>query len=354
MQLPVYHSVQPRSLPSPAGNNEYHIYIRTRAASRERTPARPWDAPTHDNHLALLLNARDSAAWSAWKRARYILRQAWAGKESRSILSFLVLNLSYMLVQIVYGYTTNSLGLLSDAIHMFFDCTALGIGLVASIMSKWQASDRYSYGYTRVEVLAGFANGISLMIISISILCEALGRLIDPPEMETTQLLVVSVGIFLHVLADTMGSAGVIVSTILIKMYGWTGFDPLASILIAGLIFFSVIPLVKSTIRILLLRLPSADHANIDAMLAETRARFPEIVGFPAVRFWPLSEDRVVGHISVLVPLQPADTTAAAQPSPTRPSGAVARYQAIVLAIKELGTLHIPGLDEVTVQISFE
>ena len=66
-------------------------------------------------------------------------------------------------VQAVYGYLTDSLGLLSDSIHMFFDCVALAVGLFASVMSKWPPSDRFPYGFGKIETLSGFANGVFLM-----------------------------------------------------------------------------------------------------------------------------------------------------------------------------------------------
>lgn len=68
-----------------------------------------------------------------------------------------------MLVQTFYGLATGSLGLLSDSIHMFFDCLALVVGLCASVMSKWPPSPRFPYGYGKMDTLAGFANGIFLM-----------------------------------------------------------------------------------------------------------------------------------------------------------------------------------------------
>ncbi|KAJ2800862.1 putative zinc transporter msc2, partial [Coemansia guatemalensis] len=114
--------------------------------------------------------------------------------ESRSIFMFLLLNLSYMVVQVIYGYITNSLGLISDAIHMLFDCMALAIGLVAAVMSKWPSDSAFTFGYGRIEILSGFANGVFLMLISVSIFFEAIERLMYPPEMNTQRLLLVSFG----------------------------------------------------------------------------------------------------------------------------------------------------------------
>lgn len=70
-----------------------------------------------------------------------------------------------MLVQTFYGLATGSLGLLSDSIHMFFDCIALVVGLCAAVMSKWPPSTRFPYGYGKMDTLAGFANGIFLMYV---------------------------------------------------------------------------------------------------------------------------------------------------------------------------------------------
>lgn len=66
---------------------------------------------------------------------------------------------------------------------MFFDCTGLMAGLAASVITKWKANDKYSYGYVRAEVLAGFVNSIFLIFISFFILSEAVERLIEPPEV---------------------------------------------------------------------------------------------------------------------------------------------------------------------------
>ena len=68
-----------------------------------------------------------------------------------------------MAVQFAYGVATGSLGLISDSIHMLFDCFALAVGLTASIMSKWPPSARFPYGYAMVDPLAGLGNGVFLM-----------------------------------------------------------------------------------------------------------------------------------------------------------------------------------------------
>jgi zinc transporter 5/7 len=73
------------------------------------------------------------------------------------------LNLGFMVVQFFYGFATGSLGLLTDSIHMLFDCIGLAVGLAAAVMSKWSPSLAFPYGYGKIDTLSGFANGIFLV-----------------------------------------------------------------------------------------------------------------------------------------------------------------------------------------------
>lgn len=77
---------------------------------------------------------------------RSYVKTILSNSESRKIFYFLLLNLSYMGVQMLYGVWTNSLGLISDAIHMAFDCMAIGVGLFASVMATWPPNERFTYG----------------------------------------------------------------------------------------------------------------------------------------------------------------------------------------------------------------
>ncbi|KAL8789138.1 MAG: hypothetical protein Q9195_006958 [Heterodermia aff. obscurata] len=247
--------------------------------------------------------------------------------------SFLILNFGFMLVQTFYGVATGSLGLLSDSIHMFFDCLALVVGLCAAVMSKWPPSTRFPYGFGKMDTLAGFANGIFLMLISVEIVYEAAERLAEGSQMHRLgELLTVSGaglvvniivhagshdhghghhhhhhgnenmhGIFLHIMADTLGSVAVVISTLLIQYYGWVGFDPLASVLIAVLIFASAIPLVKSSARTLLLTIPEDTEFDLREALAGVSA-LRGVVGYAVPKFWLEEGDdrRVLGVIHVV------------------------------------------------------
>ena len=121
------------------------------------------------------------------------LRLIYSDKDSRNLFFFLLINFSFAIVELLYGMWTNSLGLISDAFHMFFDCTGLLAGLVASIITKWDVNERFSYGYVRAEILGGFCNGLLLLFVSFFVFAEAVERAVEPPEVKHERLFLVSV-----------------------------------------------------------------------------------------------------------------------------------------------------------------
>ncbi|KAF4496772.1 zinc transporter [Fusarium agapanthi] len=261
-----------------------------------------------------------------------ILNAILIEKDSRRIFYFMALNFSFMAVQAFYGYVTDSLGLLSDSIHMFFDCVALMVGLLAAVLSKWPRSQRFPYGFGKIETLSGFANGILLMLLSVEIAFEAFERLWEGTQTKRLgELFIVSTlgllvnlvgmmafghhhhghdhghdhghshshdhghnhghdnenmhGIYLHILADTLGSVSVIVSTILTSFWGWAGWDPLASCFIAVLIFLSSKPLVYSSAKRLLLSIPEDTEYNLRNSLGGILNQ-RGVVGYSSPKFW--------------------------------------------------------------------
>jgi len=300
------------------------------------------------------------------------IRLILADKNSKNLLGFLILNLSFAFVELIYGVWTNSLGLISDSFHMFFDCTGLLAGLFATVITKWRANDKFSYGYVRAEVLAGFVNGLFLLFIAFFILSEAVERLVEPPEVKHERLLVVSIlgflvnlvgifafqhgggghghshgggghghshgdqdeghghshdkghghshggghahggkeggsgrskimeGVFLHILADTLGSVGVIISAILMHLFGWFIADPICSIFIAILIAISVYGLVAESMAILMQRSPK----QLDNHLTECYQKVMQLEGVQGVQethFWTLCSDYYCGGLKLEV-----------------------------------------------------
>ncbi|XP_028127991.1 zinc transporter 7-A [Diabrotica virgifera virgifera] len=288
------------------------------------------------------------------------IRLIFSDRNSRNLFLFLILNLSFAFVELIYGVWSNSLGLISDAFHMFFDCTGLLAGLAASVITKWKANDRYSYGYVRAEIIAGFVNGLFLLFISFFLMSEAVERAIEPPEVKHERLFVVSVlgllvnlvgiyafqhghghshggshghshgrsnhghshsvnnhhhshdiefdsgnsqimkGVFLHILADTLGSVGVIISAVLMSLFGWMIADPICSMFIAILIALSVLALIKDSVMILMQRQPAA----LDNVLPQCYQKVVSLAGVYSVQephFWTLCSEVYVGTIKLEV-----------------------------------------------------
>ena len=141
-------------------------------------------------HFSFSLTSRErSALWN----------HVMSDRTSTRIVIFLTLNLLFMFVEMLVGYFSNSLGLISDAGHMLFDCTALAIGLYAKFISAQRANNIYTYGYGRWEIISGFVNGIFLLFIGYFILVESVERLFAPPNIRAENLFLVStVGLIIN------------------------------------------------------------------------------------------------------------------------------------------------------------
>lgn len=194
----------------------------------------------------------------------------------------LTLTATVMVVQIIGAILTGSLALLADAAHMFTDSSALVIALIASIIAARPANDRNTYGYQRAEVFGALANAVILLVLCAWIAVEAIGRLLNPSEIEVEGglMLVVALiglvangvalyllsaaqkhsinvrGAYLEVLGDLVGSAMVIVAAIVIALTGWMPADALASLAIAVLIVPRAISLLREVFSVLGERAP--------------------------------------------------------------------------------------------------
>ena len=141
----------------------------------------------------LPLYSKTSSGRSLGDKIKVWVRQIFSDTDSRNLFMFLLLNFTFAFVELFYGMWTNSLGLISDAFHMFFDCSGLLVGLVASVIMNWSPNERFSYGYKRAEILGGFINAMVLLFVSFFIMAEAVERALEPPEVRHERLLLVSV-----------------------------------------------------------------------------------------------------------------------------------------------------------------
>ncbi|KAI3716989.1 hypothetical protein L1987_68265 [Smallanthus sonchifolius] len=427
--------------------------------------------PVRVNSMELGLESPDTFLILAVKSIRHILSE----RKSRKIALFLLINTGYMVVEFVAGFMNNSLGLISDACHMLFDCAALAIGLYASYIARLPANGRYNYGRGRFEVLSGYVNAVFLVLVGALIVLESLERILEPQEISTSSLLMVSIGglavnvvgliffhdehhhahggascshshadrhshdhgghghkvdnkhqdhhhhhehehhghahhdrghvhhdhehrhdhghvhhdhehhhdhghvhrdhehhhdhghvhhdhehhhdhghvhheheheqkhhhhhidhnmegIFLHVLADTLGSVGVVISTLLIQYKGWLIADPTCSIFISILIVSSVIPLLKNSAEILLQRVPR-DHEHELKAAVSSIMKIKGIHGLQNFHIWSLANNDVVGTLHLYISAEADQVSTKKQVS---------------------DILHDAGIKDLTLQLEYE
>jgi cobalt-zinc-cadmium efflux system protein len=200
--------------------------------------------------------------------------------DRRALTIALVLVASIMGAEIVAGLVGHSLALLADAGHMLTDAAALVFALVAAGMAARPAAGRWTYGYSRLEILAAQANGITLGLLAIWIVWAAVHRLIDPRDVHGGLVLVVALagalasaaasvvlarasreslnvrGAFLHIATDVAAFAAAALAGGLILATGWNRLDPIASLFVAGLMLWSSVHLLRESTAIFLERAP--------------------------------------------------------------------------------------------------
>ncbi|MCK2031221.1 cation diffusion facilitator family transporter [Microbacterium galbinum] len=236
----------------------------------------------------------------------------------------LCLTATIMVVQVVGALLTGSLALLADAAHMFTDASALVIALIAAAVAARPADDRRTFGYQRAEVFGALINAIILILLAGWVGFEAIGRLIDPGEVEVAGPLMLAVavvgllanaismwllsraqrtsinvrGAYLEVMGDLIGSAAVIVAAIVIVATGWMPADAIASMFIAILIIPRAISLLREVFSVL------SESAPKGMAVADIRSHllgYDGVVGVHDVHVWQLTRGAPVFSAHVLV-----------------------------------------------------
>ncbi|MDW7712412.1 MAG: cation diffusion facilitator family transporter [Deferrisomatales bacterium] len=241
----------------------------------------------------------------------------------RNLLLALVLTLSFMVAEAVGGWLTNSLALLSDAGHMLTDAGALGLALLALRIGQMPPSATKTFGYRRVEILAALLNGLALWAIVGVILREAWERFRDPREIHALGMMAVAAlglavnlvslrllhrhkdaslnvrGAFVHVLADSLGSVGVLAAGVVIATTGWTLADPLVSVVICGLILWASWGLVRDAVHVLLLGVPPhLDLRRVERAILEEEG----VCCLYDLHLWSIAPGREALSAHVVVP----------------------------------------------------
>lgn len=213
------------------------------------------------------------------------------GSSARALGLTLALTATYTVAEVIGGLLTGSLALLADAGHMLSDSGSIAVALVAIWLARRPATAKRSFGFKRAEILAALFNGVTLVAISIWIFIEAIDRFADPPAVLAGWMLAIAIGgvvinvagalilvrgdrgslnvraAMRHVIADLLGSVGVVVAAIVILATGWVYADPLISVVIGGLVAASSWGVLRESVSILLEATPS----GIDAEDVETK-----------------------------------------------------------------------------------
>lgn len=193
-----------------------------------------------------------------------------------------------MLAEAVGGWLVNSLALIADAGHMLTDVAALSLTLAAIWFAARPATEKKTYGYYRLEILAAFINGITLVLISLWVFYEAYERWNAPPEIQGFNMTLIAVGgltiniicawllhgdhqhdlnmrgAWLHIMGDVLGSITAIAAGILIVAFGWVWADAVCSSLISLIIIFGSWNLIRESVNVLLEGTPA--HINLAAV----------------------------------------------------------------------------------------
>ncbi len=217
-----------------------------------------------------------------------------SGAADRRLLGLsLALLVAFMAAEVVFGILASSLALLADAGHMLTDAAALALALVAASLATRPPGGRWTFGFGRVEILAAQANGLTLGLLGLWIVVEAVRRLVSPPEVDAVvvglvagagiavNLVVVALlaraqrqslnvrGAYLHIVTDLAAFVGTGIAAALILLTGWDRFDALASLLVAGLMLAAAWTLLRESGRIFLEGAPSsAPPADVGPAIA--------------------------------------------------------------------------------------
>ncbi len=245
------------------------------------------------------------------------LARAGERHRGRLIAAFVVIA-GFFVVQVIAAFATNSLALLSDAGHMLTDVVGIGMALAAITLAtrfeqrRSTATSRHTFGLYRLEILAAFVNSLLLFAVAVWVVVEAIRRLGSEPEVLGGPMLVVAVlglfvnlvafallrsgakesvnveGAFLEVLADTVGSVGVIIAAVLLQVFGWTWVDSVAGVLIGLWILPRTWRLGARAVRILLQAAP--ERIDLDRIADELRS-IEGVVAVHDLHVWTLTSE---------------------------------------------------------------
>lgn len=243
-------------------------------------------------------------------------------QKTQTLWVTLSLLVSFFIAELSISLWSHSLSLLADAGHLLSDIAALGLTLLASWFATRPAAGHATFGYHRVEMLAALVNGLSLLAIAALIAWEAIGRLQAPePVLGLPMLIGAAIGLlinsinvtllhqhshddlnlrgaFLHVLADVVGSVGVILAALAVYFLNWLWVDAGASLLVASLTSLSAVPLVRESLDVLMEYAPRS--INPDEVSVALKS-FTGVDRIERLNIWTITSGQVMlcAHLTV-------------------------------------------------------
>jgi cobalt-zinc-cadmium efflux system protein len=236
--------------------------------------------------------------------------------ESKRLILSLTITLIVMVIEIVGGFITNSIALISDAGHMFTHTFAISISLLANFIARRPSCHHRTFGLYRTEVLAAFINGLFLIPIVGVIIYEAILRFLNPQEVIGFYMLIVAfVGlavnvtsililqgyrnsslniksVFYHMIADAASSIGIVIAAIIIMFTGVVILDPLVSLGISIVIIYWAYGILRDSTRILLEMAPKG--MDIDKISDDLKFNFPEITEIYDAHLWTIIPNMLI------------------------------------------------------------
>ena len=239
------------------------------------------------------------------------------------IVLFLIL--SYIVVEVISGLLTGSLALIADAGHMLADAGGLTLALFAINFSSKPATPQRTYGFYRIEILAALANSAVLILVSVYIIYDAYERIIEPPQIKGTALIIVGTiglvvnlvgmyilkghanenlnieGAYLEVLKDTLGSVGVVVVGVITSISEFYLVDPIISIGLAFYILPRIWSLMKKSINILMEGVPiNISYEEVKKAILQIKG----VTGVFDIHIWTITSgmDAITAHVVVSDP----------------------------------------------------
>ena len=245
-----------------------------------------------------------------------------AEARSQSALALaLCLTLCFAAVEVVFGFLSNSLALISDAGHMVTDAAALGLALLAQLIAKRPPSARHSFGFGRAEALAAFVNGLAMLAVVGWIMFEAVQRFANPqPVQGATVFIVAGIGLainlvvawvlshdhqnmntraaLVHVMGDLLGSIAALVAGAVIHLTGWMRVDPVLSVLVSLLILHSTTGILRQSYHALMEGVPhQIDYLQVGADLEQVDG----VLSVHDLHVWDMSpgQPALIGHLEI-------------------------------------------------------